>query len=129
MPHVQRVQFDWQSYIDVLVDGTNITLTMDDTVYVRNPEYFLGLQSRLTTTDLEEFRNKNLIYKSYHYRCALSKRNSYKTVRAIDLVENRGNFNPAHDYNHANIKKLLRRCHCPFIAETDQVTYLYIFSK
>jgi len=40
----------------VLAEGTNNTLTMDDVVYVRNPEYFLALQSRLYNTALEEFR-------------------------------------------------------------------------
>ncbi|XP_050422697.1 neprilysin-11-like isoform X2 [Adelges cooleyi] len=48
--------FDWSSYIQALTEGTNKTLTMDDVVYVRDPEYFLGLQSQMTSTSIEEFQ-------------------------------------------------------------------------
>jgi len=44
------------------MEGTNSTLTMDDSVYVRDPEYFLALQWRLSNTALEEFRE----YAWYH---------------------------------------------------------------
>lgn len=53
-----HTKFDWQSFIDVLAEGTNITLTMDDVVFVRNPEYFLSLHSHIVNTPLEEIRKR-----------------------------------------------------------------------
>ncbi|XP_025424272.1 neprilysin-like isoform X2 [Sipha flava] len=48
--------FDWQSFIDGLTEGTNITLTMNDVVFVRNPKYFIELQAQMINVPLEEFQ-------------------------------------------------------------------------
>ncbi|XP_060870447.1 LOW QUALITY PROTEIN: neprilysin-2-like [Metopolophium dirhodum] len=48
--------FDWQSFIDHFTLESNFTWTMDDTVLVRDQDYFLELQWRLTDTPLEEIQ-------------------------------------------------------------------------
>uniref|UniRef100_A0A2S2NAI4 Neprilysin n=1 Tax=Schizaphis graminum TaxID=13262 RepID=A0A2S2NAI4_SCHGA len=48
--------FDWQSFVDHFTMDTNATWTMSDTILVRNPEYFLELQSKLIDTPLEEIQ-------------------------------------------------------------------------
>ncbi|XP_026821188.1 endothelin-converting enzyme 2-like isoform X1 [Rhopalosiphum maidis] len=48
--------FDWQSFVDHFTTDTNVTWTMSDTILVRNPEYFLELQSKLIDTPLEEIQ-------------------------------------------------------------------------
>lgn len=58
-------QFDWQSFVDALTEGTNVTVTMNDIVFVRNPKYFLELQTQMLNVPLEEFR-KNLFMYNYH---------------------------------------------------------------
>jgi len=48
--------FDWQSYVDHVTEDTNSTWTMNDIILVRNPEYFLELQSKLIDTSLVEIQ-------------------------------------------------------------------------
>lgn len=55
-------QFDWQSFIDGLTEGTNVTVSMNDVVFVRNPKYFVELQTQMINVPLEEFR-KNFPFK------------------------------------------------------------------
>lgn len=49
-------KFDWESFINALTEGTNVTLTVDDTVFVRKPEFFSELQYRMTQKPAEEFQ-------------------------------------------------------------------------
>ncbi|XP_050542771.1 neprilysin-2-like isoform X3 [Daktulosphaira vitifoliae] len=48
--------FDWMSYIQAITEGINKTLSMNDIVYVRDPNYFLVLQSLMANEALEEFQ-------------------------------------------------------------------------
>lgn len=57
------LKFDWESFINVLTEGTNTTLTLADTVYVRKPEFFSELQYKMTQRPLEEFRKYKFINK------------------------------------------------------------------
>lgn len=56
-------KFDWESFINALTEGTNVTLTVDDTVFVRKPEFFSELQYRMTQKPAEEFRMYKFMYK------------------------------------------------------------------
>ncbi|KAL5240023.1 hypothetical protein ACI65C_007433 [Semiaphis heraclei] len=48
--------FDWESYMEYVVYETNCTWNIDDQVLVRNPDYFLELQSKLINTPMEEIQ-------------------------------------------------------------------------
>ncbi|XP_029344493.1 neprilysin-1 isoform X2 [Acyrthosiphon pisum] len=48
--------FDWESFIDNFTSESNFTWTMDDLVHVRNKEFFLELQWKLSSTPLEEIQ-------------------------------------------------------------------------